>query len=144
MLPLRVDLSGDPAVTELLGRMRRVCLDAYAHQEAPFERVVERLAPERDLSRPPVFQAMLALQDVEQAKLACPGLEITEWRLDTGVAKYDLTLDVDEVAGEMRLDLEYNATSSTTPPHRPCSTAWRWRCAGSSRHPTPPACPSWT
>ncbi|WP_189253283.1 non-ribosomal peptide synthetase [Lentzea flava] len=109
VLPLRVDLSGDPAITELLGRMRHVCLDAYAHQEAPFERVVERLAPGRDLSRPPVFQAMLALQDVEQPKLTCPGLEITEWRLDTGVAKYDLTLDAEETAGEMRLDLEYNA-----------------------------------
>jgi amino acid adenylation domain-containing protein len=109
-LVLRSDLSGRPSFRELLARVRGVALEAFNHQDLPFERLVEELAPERDLSRSPLFQAMLAVQNVAGADLAVPGLTLAPILVDSASAKFDLLLHLAE-ARDGGLDglLEYNA-----------------------------------
>lgn len=102
-LALRVDLAGDPGFGELLGRVRAMALDAFDHQDLPFERLVEALQPERDLSRNPLVQVSVGLHNAPgQAPLATfalPGLQATPLDLDPGSVRFDLELDVWEVAG---------------------------------------------
>jgi len=108
VVPLRVDVPREPAVPELLSRVRRACLDAYAHQDVPFERLVEHLQPERDLSRTPLFQVMLNGQDTPRHGLSWPGIEAVGEDPEPGVSKYDLTLDLHRRVDGVLLDLEYN------------------------------------
>jgi amino acid adenylation domain-containing protein len=96
-LALRADLSGAPGFRELLHRVRRTALGAYAHQDLPFEKVVEAVAPERDTGRTPLFQGMFALQNTPVERLALPGLSLEILELDWGTAKFDLTLTLEEV-----------------------------------------------
>ncbi|HVR96505.1 MAG TPA: amino acid adenylation domain-containing protein, partial [Thermoanaerobaculia bacterium] len=95
-LVLRTDLSGAPGFAGLVKRVRRVALDGYAHQDVPFERLVEELVPERDMAHSPLFQAMLVLQNAPAGSLSMPGLSLTPLTLDSGVAKFDLTLSLQE------------------------------------------------
>lgn len=95
-LAVRADLTGDPTLTELVGRVREATLAAYEHQDVPFDRVVAELRPERDLSRTPVYQTMFALRDTTATALRLPGRTVTELPLDWQTAKFDLTLIVDE------------------------------------------------
>ncbi|MEW1658553.1 amino acid adenylation domain-containing protein [Streptomyces sp. NPDC093707] len=103
-LVLRTDLSGDPSFAELLDRVRKVTLDAYTHQDVPFERLVEELSPERDLSRNPLFQVMLVLNDDTVPAPDLPGLEVAPLELGGGAAKFDLSLylteDADGLSGQ--------------------------------------------
>jgi amino acid adenylation domain-containing protein len=108
-LVLRVGLDGDPGVRELLERARRVSLDGYAHQNIPFERLVEELHPERDLSFHPLFQVMLALQNPPRGSFALPGLTLETLPSEGGTSKFDLTLSLQEGESGLRGSLEYNS-----------------------------------
>jgi amino acid adenylation domain-containing protein len=94
-LVMRADLGGDPSFTALLGRVRQVALGAFAHQELPFEKLVEALQPERSLSYTPLFQILLVLQDTSGRPLVLPGLEVSPVDVDTQVAIFDLTLSLE-------------------------------------------------
>jgi amino acid adenylation domain-containing protein len=107
-LALRLDLSGDPTFRELLQRAREVTLGAYAHQDLPFEKLVEELQPERDLRRTPVFQVAFAYQNMPSHKLELPGLTLRSEPAESGNAKFDLMLYMWQRADGLRAVLEYN------------------------------------
>ncbi len=111
VLVLRADLvgdsAGDPTFAELLARVRRTALDAYAHQDAPFERLLDELQVERDRSRSPLFQVGFTLENVPVEALALPGIAATALPLESGTAKYDLSLSLAEEPEGMRGTLEY-------------------------------------
>ena len=108
-LVLRTDLSGNPSFRELLARIRESCLGAYAHQDLPFEKLVEALQPVRDVSRNPLFQIMFALQNAPMPTLALSGLTLCPLEVDHGMAKFDLTLDLSETPQGLNGWFEYNA-----------------------------------
>ncbi|MGW2276366.1 condensation domain-containing protein, partial [Streptomyces yangpuensis] len=128
-LVLRTDLSGDPTFAELLGRVRETNLDAHAHQDVPFERLVEILNPERSLARHPLFQVMLVFQNATTASLDLSGLEVGGYSTGTGTTKFDLGWNLREhhtadgrpagIAGviEYSRDL-YDASTVETLAHR--------------------------
>ncbi|MDT8916003.1 amino acid adenylation domain-containing protein [Amycolatopsis sp. PS_44_ISF1] len=89
---IRSDLSGSPSFTELVTRVREVALGAYAHQEVPFERIVEELAPTRDLSRNPLVQINFMLETDREDAWTWPGLELRPVTTDTATAKFDILL----------------------------------------------------
>ncbi len=107
-LALRTDLAGDPSFQQLLKRVRTLCLQAYAHQDLPFEKLVEELAPERSLSHAPLFQVLFVLQNANDAILSLPGLKLQQFDVDNGTSKFDLTLFVQESTQGFRGVFEYN------------------------------------
>ncbi|MEM9503060.1 MAG: amino acid adenylation domain-containing protein, partial [Cyanobacteria bacterium P01_E01_bin.43] len=106
-LVLRTDLSGDPRFEELLRRVREVTLDAYAHQSVPFEQVVEALAVPRSWSHAPLFQVMFVLQNAPLPPMAMEGLEWEPLVLESGTAKFDLTLSMRPTHAGLKGTLEY-------------------------------------
>jgi amino acid adenylation domain-containing protein len=107
-LVLRTNLSGDLTVKGLLGRVREVCLGAYAHQDLPFEQLVDELQPERDLSRNPLFQVMLVLQETsQQSSQFLHGLAISPLPVTNTTAKFDLTLLMEESEEHLSGVFEY-------------------------------------
>jgi acyl carrier protein len=108
-LVLRTDLSGDPTFRELLRRTREVCLDAYAHQDMPFEKLVEELQPERRLSHTPLFQIMFLLQNAPVGTLNLPGLKLSAVGSGAEMAKYDIELVMQESPQGIGATLVYNS-----------------------------------
>jgi amino acid adenylation domain-containing protein len=98
-LVLRTDTSGNPTFRELLARVKETDLAAYAHQDLPFERIVAELNPERSLSRHPLFQVMVVLQNNEEARLDLPELNVSGRLATTRTAKFDLTVAFAEIRG---------------------------------------------
>ncbi|MEV4434130.1 amino acid adenylation domain-containing protein [Streptomyces sp. NPDC049555] len=92
----RNDVSGNPTVAELIDRSREMALAAHAHQDVPFERLVEALNPERSLARNPLFQVMMDVQTPAESTLELPGLAATPQQVDPGVTKIDLLFGLDE------------------------------------------------
>jgi amino acid adenylation domain-containing protein len=105
-LALRADLSGSPSFLDLLARVRETTLGAYAHQDLPFEKLVEELAPERSLDRTPLFQAMLVLA-VGEARLDLPGVTAEPIAMESGLTKFDLTLFLEERDGGLAGRLQF-------------------------------------
>jgi len=91
-LVLRTNLSGDPTFRELIARTQQMVLDAHAHQDLPFEKLVEGLRVERDASRHPLFQVMFNLQTVPVEGLSLPELSFSRIEADSGTVKFDLTI----------------------------------------------------
>lgn len=108
-LPLRTDLSGSPSFLELLKRVREVCLGAYTHQDAPFEKIVEAINPRRDFSRNPLFQIMFNMADVSERVLQLVCCEVKKESFFDPEAKFDITLYAPEKDGVIELAMVYNA-----------------------------------
>ncbi|HEY4561425.1 MAG TPA: AMP-binding protein, partial [Thermoanaerobaculia bacterium] len=108
-LVLRIGLSGSPSFVDLVGRVRAAALDAYAHQDVPFERLVEEIATDRSLALSPLFQAVFALQNAPVQALSIAGLTLSPLVVEKGIAKLDLTLRLGEGGGgAFAGDVEYS------------------------------------
>ncbi len=108
-LVLRTDLAGDPTFQELLGRVREVTLGAYAHQDLPFEQLVEALHPDRSTQRLPLFQVWFVLQNTPAPAVEVPGLALEPLDIDYGMARYDIRLGLADGSNGLSGSFEYNA-----------------------------------
>ncbi|GIH80021.1 non-ribosomal peptide synthetase [Planobispora longispora] len=106
-LVLRGDLSGDPPFRDLLARTKAAVLDAFAHQDIPFERLLNDLGVRRDLSTTPLFQAMFVIQDKDASSLPLPGIQAEVFDPGAAQAKFDLMLDVTQREGTLYALLSY-------------------------------------
>ncbi|MBD2385751.1 non-ribosomal peptide synthetase [Cylindrospermum sp. FACHB-282] len=110
LLVLRTDLSGNPTIRELLKRVREVALGAYAHQDLPFEKLVEALRPERNLSNtPPLFQVLFVLQNAPMPALELPGVTLSLMEMENKIARFDLALFLTETEQGIKGKWQYNA-----------------------------------
>lgn len=105
---LRTDCSGDPTFRQLLRRVREVALQAYAHQDLPFEKLVEDLRPERSLTHMPLFQVLFAVQNAPKVALNLTDLELQELPFVGQTASFDLSVFIGEISSGLRLTFEYN------------------------------------
>ncbi|WP_442936423.1 non-ribosomal peptide synthase/polyketide synthase [Nostoc sp.] len=107
-LVMRTDLSLNPSFNELLPRIREVALSAYAHQDLPFEMLVETLQPERDMSHTPLFQVMFGLQNAPMSEIELTGLTVSSLPIESSTAKFDLTLSMENTSTGLVGGWEYN------------------------------------
>jgi len=107
-LVLRTDLSGNPPFKELLKQIREVTLGAFAHQDVPFEKLVEELQPGRDITRTPFFQVMFSLQNSPMPPLKLAQVTMTLLQDEIATSQFDLTLDITERSNDMECLLEYS------------------------------------
>lgn len=107
-LVLRTDLSGNPSFRELLARVRDTAIEAFIHQDLPFEKLVDELRPARDMSRHPLFQVLFALQSEWGNRPEFPGLTVEPLTVETGTAKFDLMLVMSDSPDRMEGWFEYS------------------------------------
>lgn len=108
MLALRVQVSANLTYHDLLQKVRNVTLEAYMHQDIPFEKLVEKLQPERSLSHGPLFQVMLTLQNTPVGAIAMPGLSLEAFGGESRASKFDLTLGLHESSSGLQCVVEYS------------------------------------
>ena len=106
-LPLRANLADNPTFRELLGRVREMALEAHAHQDVPFDRLVEELRPERSLGHTPLFQVIFAFENTSQS-LEFPGLKMKWLEVDRGTSRCDLSLFATDTGAELSCMWEYS------------------------------------
>jgi NRPS condensation-like uncharacterized protein len=107
-LVFRTNLSSNPTFKELLGSVREVALGAYNHQDLPFEKLVEILQPERDLSHNPLFQVLFSLRNVPTPQIKLPGVTLSSLEIERKTARFDLALDLEEGLEGINGTLEYS------------------------------------
>ena len=107
-LVLRTDLSGNPTFKELLSRVRETTLNAYTHQDLPFEKLVEELHPERNMSHSPLFQVAIVLQNAPGGAAKFTGLKVSPVSDHEETAKFDLTVSLEETAEGLKGSVQYN------------------------------------
>jgi len=107
-LVLRADLFGDPTFEKILQRVRKVSLEAYAHQDLPFEKLLAELNIKRDLGRNALFQTMFVLQNAPAAQFKLPGLRIEEIPVSSEASKFDLTFVINETEQDAWISIEYS------------------------------------
>jgi len=108
MLVLRLDLLGNPTFTETMRRAREVCLGALSHQELPFEKLVEEIHPDREMGQNPLFQVTFAFQNTPRVSLRLP-ITVEEVEVETGIARFDLHLFIEEVNGYLKGYFDYDS-----------------------------------
>jgi amino acid adenylation domain-containing protein len=107
-LVMRTDLSGDPSFRDVLARVRETAIGAYAHQDLPFDKLVEAINPERDLSRTPLFQVKLLLQNTPKEALSLPGLTVNRFDFESGIARFDLVMSFTDGPAGLVAQIGYN------------------------------------
>ncbi len=114
LLPVRIDLAGDPTFVELLDRAAKSILAVYAHQELPFEKLVEELKPERDLTRNPVVQILFVMQNTEQRTLRLAGASVEPFKVASASSRFDLALFISERDNRLEGLWRYNSDLFTS------------------------------
>jgi hypothetical protein len=114
LLPVRIDLTGDPTFVELLERTAKSMLAMYAHQDLPFEKLVEELKPERDLTRNPVVQILFVMQNTEQRTLRLAGSSVEPFKLGNASSRFDLALFISERENRLEGLWRYNSDLFTS------------------------------
>src|SRR6185295_1241951 len=109
LLPVRINLAGNPTFVELLERSAKSILSVYAHQELPFEKLVEELKPERDLTRNPVVQVLFVMQNTEQRTLRLTGAAVEPIKLVNPSSRFDLALFITERDNRLEALWRYNS-----------------------------------
>ena len=115
---LRTDLSNDPSFKDVLQRVKKVTLDAYAHQDVPFDRVVDAVQPQRDTSRSALFQVMFMMQNLPEQKIDLADIQLSQLNIETDISNFDFTFSLEEHEGRLFGSIEYNTdlfNRATTP-----------------------------
>ncbi len=107
-LVLRSEVSASFSFRELLRHVRETCLEAYTHQDVPFEKIVDVVQPDRDLSHTPLFQVMFVLQNNPVHSIGLPGLEFSSLEVENGISQFDLTLTLEEYENSLSGSFEFN------------------------------------
>lgn len=108
-LVLRTSFEGDPSFIDVLRRVKQMTLDAYTYQELPFDKLLEELKPERDVSRTPLFQVMFILHNTQKTELELPGLKMDRMDTQSGMAPFDLRLQLTETDEGLKGGFDYSA-----------------------------------
>lgn len=138
MLVMRTDLSGQPDTNALLERVKETTLEAYANQDVPFEKLVDVLLRQRDLSRTPLFQVMLVLQNVPWTALQLGTAQMLPFEVQTGAAQFEISLFMTESSAGIEVNVEYNTGLLEEPSIRRMMEHYRMLLHGMAANPEKP------